>query len=167
MVVTIADTRPAALSISRTCIYKSVGELCNIAIDLYFPAPQPGGTHPVMLFIHGGGWLGANKSDYCRPLFLEFLRAGFVVASMDYRLRPETTLEGQLSDVRDVESWLRRSLAAETRPAGVEVDGEKIVVVGCSAGAHLALLTVCPLFLFLLLLLLPYSFLGNVSRIGS
>ena len=97
-----------------------------------------------MLFIHGGAWLGSNRSDYCRPLFHEFLRLGFVVASMDYRLRPETSLEGQLSDVRDVEGWLRDRLAHEIACDALDgdLDPSSIFVVGASAGAHLALMTV-------------------------
>lgn len=171
MAITKAETRPPPLPISQTCIYKVVGKTC-IPIDLYFPPANKDGyqhhqhdvrrsqeqeqepeprprRHPIMLFIHGGGWIGANKSDYSRPLFVEFLEKGFVIAAMDYRLRPETSLEGQLADVRDVEGWLRGGrLAAETRAYRVEVDEDMIVVVGCSAGAHLALLTVGLCFFF-------------------
>lgn len=133
------------LPISKTCIYKVVGKI-SIPIDIYLPASKKDGEeldlHPVVLFIHGGGWLGSNRSDYCRPLFHEFLKLGFVVTSMDYRLRPETSLDGQLSDIRDVEYWLRNTLAAETRYCRIEVDASEIVVVGASAGAHLALMTV-------------------------
>ncbi|KAL5319399.1 hypothetical protein ACEPPN_012451 [Leptodophora sp. 'Broadleaf-Isolate-01'] len=132
------------LPISKTCIYKVVGKI-SIPIDIYLPASKKDGEeldlHPVVLFIHGGGWLGSNRSDYCRPLFHEFLKLGFVVTSMDYRLRPETSLDGQLSDIRDVEYWLRNTLAAETRYCRIEVDASEIVVVGASAGAHLALMT--------------------------
>ncbi|KAH7310042.1 Alpha/Beta hydrolase protein [Rhexocercosporidium sp. MPI-PUGE-AT-0058] len=131
------------LPVSKTCIYKTVGNM-SIPLDIYLPAPKEdtgSDLHPIMLFIHGGAWLGSNRSDYCRPLFHEFLKLGFVVTSMDYRLRPETSLEGQLSDVRDVEGWLRSSLVEELRCCGVEVNVGKIVVVGASAGAHLALLT--------------------------
>ncbi len=141
MATLIVTPLPAPLPVSKTCIYKVVGKT-SIALDIYLPTSQNDKKHPVMLFIHGGGWLGANRSDYCRPLFYQFLELGFVVAAMDYRLRPETSLDGQLSDVRDIEGWLRSALGAETRPSQVEVDAENIVVVGASAGAHLALLTV-------------------------
>ncbi|CAL3966121.1 hypothetical protein PZA11_002880 [Diplocarpon coronariae] len=145
------NPRPAALPITKTCVYKSVGKT-HIPLDVYVPAtsssstakqpsPPHGRSHPVMLFIHGGGWLGSNRSDYCRPLFYQFLQLGFVVVSMDYRLCPETSLDGQLSDVRDVEGWLRTSLAAELADSRVLVDAAQLVVVGASAGAHLALLT--------------------------
>lgn len=167
------------LPISKTCVWKTVDGTIEIAVDVYLPpsasasatdsaSTRPGigkskecGTgvgkgdpRPVMLFIHGGAWLGSNRSDYCRPLFYQFLELGFVVTSMDYRLRPETSLEGQLDDVRDVEGWLRGNggLEEELRgmEKGVDVDAERIVVVGASAGAHLALLTVSILLLLIL-----------------
>ncbi|CZS92953.1 uncharacterized protein RAG0_03445 [Rhynchosporium agropyri] len=130
------------LPISKTCIYKVIGKT-SIPIDIYLPSclPKNGDTHPIMLYIHGGGWLGSNRLDYCRPLFYEFLELGFVVTSMDYRLLPETSLQGQLSDIRDVEYWLKDCLGAEIGSSRIDVDIERIVVAGASAGAHLALLT--------------------------
>lgn len=60
---------------------------------------------------------------------------------MDYRLLPETSIEGQMEDIRDVEGWLRKNLAREVKEYFSRVQNDKIVVVGASAGAHLALLT--------------------------
>jgi acetyl esterase/lipase len=64
---------------------------------------------------------------------------------MDYRLLPETSFSGQLEDIRDVECWLRTKLSFEIKDEGFEVNTDKIVIVGASAGAHLALLTVLSL----------------------
>lgn len=61
---------------------------------------------------------------------------------MDYQLLPETSLASQLGDVCDVESWLRHCLPSIFTGPGLMVDGDEIIVVGGSAGAHLALLTV-------------------------
>jgi acetyl esterase/lipase len=61
---------------------------------------------------------------------------------MDYRLLPETSLEGQMEDIQDVEGWLRKNLAREVRGYFSRIQNDKIIVVGASAGAHLALLTV-------------------------
>jgi acetyl esterase/lipase len=64
---------------------------------------------------------------------------------MDYRLLPESTFNEQLEDVKDVESWVRGKLSSELEETGLKADIDKIVVVGASAGAHLALLIVsCP-----------------------
>jgi acetyl esterase/lipase len=132
---------PPALPISKTCIYKNTGNI-SIRIDIYLPTEADVAHPPIMLFIHGGGWTGGNRSDYSRPLFHDFLSLGFIVTSMDYRLLPETELGGQLEDVRDVEYWLRNRLASEVKHSFSRIQNDKIVVVGASAGAHLALLTV-------------------------
>jgi acetyl esterase/lipase len=95
-----------------------------------------------MLFIHGGGWIGRSRCDYCLPLFQHFLSLGFIVTLMDYRLLPETSLAGQLEDIRDVESWLRNSLPSIFTSPDLTIDGDEIIIVGASAGAYLALLTV-------------------------
>jgi acetyl esterase/lipase len=137
--------RPAALAVSKTCVYKTVGKT-SIFIDIYLPSTSNVtsnvSAYPVMLFIHGGGWIGSNRTDYCRPLFHQFLSLHFIVASMDYRLVPETNFNGQLEDIREIETWIRDSLPSELKESTFKVDVEKIVVVGASAGAHLALLTV-------------------------
>ncbi|KUJ11618.1 alpha/beta-hydrolase [Mollisia scopiformis] len=132
--------RPPALPVSRTCIWKTVGEV-RIALDIYLPSSNDGTNHPIMLYIHGGGWIASNKTDYSRPLFHKFLALGFVIVSMDYRLLPETTFDGQLEDIRDVESWLKNNLPLELEEINFKVATDKIVVAGASAGAHLALLT--------------------------
>jgi acetyl esterase/lipase len=136
----VLSTLPA-LPIPKTCIYKTVREI-EIHIDIYVPTEADGAHPPIMLFIHGGGWSGGNKTDYSRPLFHHFLSLGFIVTSMDYRLLPETKLKGQMEDIRDVEGWLRNSLAREVKDYFSGVQSDKIIVVGASAGAHLALLTV-------------------------
>lgn len=108
---------------------------------------RPLRRHPavVALFIHGGAWIGGSKTEYCRPLFNEFLSRGCLVASAEYRLLPESSfVSGQLEDIRDLEPWLRQQL-----PRLLEKDGsttiqvKDVIVIGASAGAHLALLTVC------------------------
>lgn len=134
--------RPPALPVFRTCIWKIIGEI-GIALNMYVPQRNDGSNHPIMLFIHGGGWIASNKTDYSRPLFHQFLTLGFVVVSMDYRLLPETMFDGQLEDIRDIEKWLKNSLSSELQEGNIKVATDRIVVAGGSAGAHLALLTVC------------------------
>ncbi|KAN0102844.1 alpha/beta-hydrolase [Hyaloscypha variabilis] len=130
---------PPALPITKTCIYKTIDKI-TIPIDIYVPT-EADVDPPIMLFIHGGGWSGGNRTDYSRPLFYHFLSLGFIVTSMDYRLLPETKLEGQMEDIRDVEGWLRKNLAREVKEHFSGIQDDKIIVVGASAGAHLALLT--------------------------
>ncbi len=54
-------------------------------------------------------------------------------------------MKGQLKDLKDVETWMRLVLPEMMREEmRVEVDVEKIIILGVGSGAHLALLTVCP-----------------------
>lgn len=132
--------RPPLLPVSRTCIWKVVGQT-EIRLDIYLPSSNNGSSHPILLFIHGGGWIASNRTDYSRPMFHQFLSLGFVIVSMDYRLLPETKFNGQLEDVRDIEAWLKNRLPSELEESNFAVNTDKIVVAGGSAGAHLALLT--------------------------
>lgn len=141
MANSVSHIRPPILPVFRTCIWKVVGDI-QIALDIYLPSNSYGSEHPILLFIHGGGWIASNKTDYSRPLFQEFLALGFVVVSMDYRLLPETTFGGQLEDIRDIEAWLRQKLSYELAETSVCVSADNIVAAGGSAGALLALLTV-------------------------
>jgi acetyl esterase/lipase len=105
-------------------------------LDLYLPAgdPPPGGW-PLVVAIHGGGWLGGERGEYGRSLG-PLVRRGVALASIDYRLsRPgRPGWPGNLDDVRAAVRWLRRH-AAEYR-----LDPDRVAALGASAGGHLAAL---------------------------
>ncbi|KAH8812928.1 Alpha/Beta hydrolase protein [Xylogone sp. PMI_703] len=137
-----------------TYIYKTVGSI-NIEVDVEYlsdEAVTPGFNNrqstpqkrPILLWIHGGGWIGSIRNDYPRPLIYDFLQRGFVITSIDYRLLPESDfLREQVQDVVDVEAWLRGKLPLilEEQGSGVQVDTERIAVAGGSAGSLLAAFT--------------------------
>jgi acetyl esterase/lipase len=125
------------------------GELQTLHLDLYQPVGDTAERRPVVVLIHGGFFVfGNNKDDswgagpsFARP----FVERGYVVASIQYRLRPDM---GQFPDVDFAEleaanldahddavgavAWLRDH-AAELR-----LDPEAIVPVGPSAGGSIA-----------------------------
>lgn len=116
----------------RTYVYKVVGD-CKIQADVY----QKGGeaAQPVVLWIHGGALIVGSRG-MLRPDQLErYLDAGFTVVAIDYRLAPETKLDGILEDVGDAYKWLR-----DKGPDLFQIDPNRIVVVGHSAGGYLALM---------------------------
>ena len=89
---------------------------------------------PVILWLHGGGWRMQDRT--ARPdMVRHFAIHGYVMASIDYRLAPDTRHPGQLHDVRSAVRWLRRH-AAE-----FDADPARIGLWGSSAGGHLAALT--------------------------
>jgi acetyl esterase/lipase len=102
------------------------------AVDFY-AAPNPGADVPLVLFIHGGGWrIGTRGYVQDKPEFFNGL--GYAFASTGYRLVPDGTVEEQAADIASAVALLRR------RARALGFDGDRIVLVGHSAGAHLAAL---------------------------
>ncbi len=102
----------------------------RIGVRLYFPdAPAP---HPIVMFIHGGGWaLGsvALSDTLCRALCRS---SGMLVASVGYRLAPEHPFPDGLNDAYAVLEWLHANANA------LDADPALIAVCGDSAGGNLA-----------------------------
>lgn len=102
-------------------------------LDLWRPAgPAPA---PLVLFVHGGGWKRGDKDNATgMTKVTHLLGRGYAVASIDYRLVPEATVEQEAADVALALSWLRAHAAANG------IDADRIVLMGHSAGAHLVAL---------------------------
>jgi acetyl esterase/lipase len=102
-------------------------------IDIYRPADQTG-LRPAVLFIHGGGWSFGNHKATVQSKPAHFTGNGYVFASTGYRLLPDAPVETQAEDV----GAALRKLRAEAGALGIDPD--RIVLMGHSAGAHLAAL---------------------------
>ncbi|PZU09841.1 alpha/beta hydrolase [Sphingomonas sp.] len=102
-------------------------------LDLWQPtSPTPA---PLILFVHGGGWQRGDKDNATGATKIRHLvERGYAVASIDYRLVPEATVEQQTADVALALAWVR-SHAAENG-----IDAGRIILMGHSAGAHLVAL---------------------------
>lgn len=101
------------------------------SLDVY--APPEGKDRPVVVWIHGGGWTKGDKAAMQKKP-QAFVEKGYVLASINYRLRPAVTLREMMGDVAKAIRWMRDH-AREYRG-----DPGSIVVMGHSAGAHLAAL---------------------------
>lgn len=106
-------------------------------VDIYVPAGK--GPHPLVLYIHGGGWIGGHTRQ--SGAFLDFPRMlaslaaeGFTVASVEYRLSGEAPFPAQ---ARDVNAAIRFLVGHAAQYA---IDPTRIGVFGGSAGGHLAAL---------------------------
>jgi acetyl esterase/lipase len=101
-----------------------------LSLDLYQP---PGGRQfPVVLQIYGGSWQTGSRSS--QEWFSRyFAQRGYLVAAIDYRHAPEWRWPEQIVDVRSALYWV-----SENSPK-FGGDPGRIVVVGRSAGAQLAM----------------------------
>jgi acetyl esterase/lipase len=101
------------------------------SLDVY--SPPEGKDHPVIVWIHGGGWSKGDKAAMQQKP-QAFVDKGFVLVSVNYRLVPAVTVKDIMADLAQSVRWVRDH-AAEHRG-----DQNKLIIMGHSAGAHLAAL---------------------------
>ena len=106
-------------------------------VHLVIVDPSPGEKNrPVLVHTHGGGMIGANNSLYA---FIQDLavKCRCVVVSVDYRLAPETKLDGSIADNYTALKWVYAN--AES----LGIDRARVAVGGESAGGgHAAALAI-------------------------
>ena len=103
-------------------------------LDVLLPRHPNSSNLPVVVFIHGGGWIRGDKSAGRRHL-VELVASGdFVGVSIGYRFISEAVFPAQIHDCKAAIRWVR----ANASRYGCNPD--KIAVWGLSAGGHLALL---------------------------
>ena len=96
-------------------------------LDLYLPE-QIAGPLPVILWVHGGGWITGDKAG--GPA-IQFATKGFAVASINYRYSQHAIFPAQLHDCKAAVRWLRAHAAT------YGFDASHIGAWGASAGGHL------------------------------
>lgn len=90
---------------------------------------------PLIVFVHGGGWQRGSKDNATgRWKPAHYPAEGYALASIDYRLVPQATVEQQAADVA---AALK---ALINRADSLGIDRHRIVLMGHSAGAHLVAL---------------------------
>jgi acetyl esterase/lipase len=127
-------------SVLRDVVYSPlVGE----KMDLYYPSTP--GPHPVIVWMHGGGWIDGSKDLQPPPDYLtsQMARRNFVVVSIDYRLAnwaiddgtPINPFPAAVYDVKTAVRFLK------ARARAYDLRADMIVLTGDSAGGHLAALS--------------------------
>lgn len=146
-VIAIFQTAEAGIRIEKNVPYLGPGR--TEKMDVYLPDASKPGPHPVVVWIHGGGWVGGSKSA-ARELNIGTTLAenGYAVFSIDYKLGVETTETDpakvrpenvpwpqNIHDCKTAVRFIRR----EAERFGI--DPARVAVSGGSAGGHLALVT--------------------------
>lgn len=99
----------------------------------YWAAKAPGA--PLVIFVHGGGWKHGDKGNATGAAKVtHLLDQGYAVASINYRLVPDATVEEQAADVASATAWLIGNAGK------LGHDPRRVVLMGHSAGAQLVAL---------------------------
>jgi arylformamidase len=125
----IAESAPAPRS---RPVLLSYGPHGKNQLDLWNAEGE--GPHPLLVYIHGGAWTGADKSQIVGRVDIDsWLAKGVSVASVDYRYSTDAILPAPVHDAARAVQFLRHQ-AAE-----LNLDPERIALQGGSAGGCSAL----------------------------
>ena len=103
-------------------------------LDIYMPANAKGKV-PLVVFVHGGGWLGNDKYadiGYMKKTVAAIVSSGFALASIDYRFSTQAIFPAQIQDCNRAVSFLYNNADK------YGFDKNRLAVIGFSAGGHLA-----------------------------
>lgn len=139
---TWAETKPTAPAVQVAAGIQMVKDISYIEgdaaqadnaqkLDLYFPIKTPEKSLPLIVHIHGGGWMGGSKSP-CPVAHM--VNKGYIVASVEYRFSQKAKFPAQIQDCQSAIRWLRAHREA------YHIDPDHVGVVGGSAGGHLSAL---------------------------
>lgn len=103
-----------------------------LLMDVFIPRARLHRPTPAILWLHGGGWERGDKNGSSGAEFLA--SAGFVTASIYYRLSGEAKFPADIEDCKCAIRYLRANALR------YEIDSSRIGVAGASSGGHLALL---------------------------
>ena len=154
----VYSVRPNEGGVQYTSDLRSASEIggstLNLHLDVWVPpdatAAKP---QPLVVWIHGGDFLAGSKEEV-RDKALSYARAGYVVASVDYRLTPRNTTSAALRERAVLQAVdqlrpgrLRRAAEDVTNAirylrqnADVyHIDTTRVATVGTSAGGALSL----------------------------
>ena len=127
---------------SSVALFQKVRTLLNVVyvrangwegkIDLYGLRSQT--PTPVVIFIHGGGWVQGTKEASVLSA-LPYIAMGYSVVNVEYRLANVSLAPAAIEDCRCALRWV----VAHAKEYNIDTD--RIVIAGASAGGHLALTT--------------------------
>ncbi len=110
--------------------YKNVNST-NTRMDVYYPTNATTPV-PVVINMHGGGWSGGFKEE--QGGFSMYFNRGYAVVNVEYRLRGEALAPACVEDVRGALNYVLN------HAQGWNIDVNKVIFQGGSAGGHLALM---------------------------
>lgn len=139
-----SETLKAIEAISERQLDVPYKTLANktLAMDIYLPKTDINADtvkgHPLAIWVHGGGWKRGDKADFPTRnpnVAKALLEEGYALASINYRLSSEAQYPAPLEDSKDAVQFLLDNAKS------YGIDPDRMVIMGRSAGGHLATLT--------------------------
>lgn len=102
------------------------------SLDVWRRADLPrDGKAPVLVQVHGGGWVVGDKEAQAYPLMVHMAERGWVCVSITYRLSPRSGWPDHIVDVKRALAWVKQNIADHGG------DPDWVAITGGSAGGHL------------------------------
>lgn len=118
--------------VETNIVYHTANNYQN-KLDVYRPSQATEPT-PVVVVIHGGGWVEGTKEDRVLEM-MPYLQMGFAAVNVEYRLGRVSLAPAAVEDCRCALHWVFANAKK------YNFDASRVVLQGGSAGGHLALMT--------------------------
>lgn len=126
----VPDSAMPGIRIQRDIPYVPNGDPAQ-RLDLFVPEGPSEKPFPLIIWVHGGGWMAGSKDG--GPA-MEFMHKGYAVASVEYRFSQKALFPAQIQDCQAAIRWLRANAKQQN------IDADHFAVWGASAGGHLVAL---------------------------
>ncbi len=121
---------PEEIEAMYDVVYKTIGKR-RLSADVYYSKKETNIRKPVIFLIHGGGWRSGNKlmEKYTAGRLASL---GYLCIAPEYRLSSESVYPAAILDIMDAINWVKKN------DEKYSIDSSKIILMGESAGGHLA-----------------------------
>ena len=126
----VEELRSSSVVEEKNIIYCTNGKR-KLLLDAFYPKQKTSDKRIAVIIVHGGGWRTGNRTLHY-PLAQRLAAMGYVCFTPEYRLSTEALYPAGVYDIKSAIRWVRKSAAK------YNIDGNKIVVAGHSAGGELA-----------------------------
>ena len=126
-------TRPKGVNLLENIAYLDDNDPMHL-MDIAYPENNTA-VLPVIVHIHGGGWVYGHKDTYYKYYAMELSKRGYAVLTINYRLAFKDPFPSMIIDIFSVFKWI------ELNHKAFQLDPNNVFLVGDSAGAHLSALS--------------------------
>jgi Carboxylesterase family/Secretion system C-terminal sorting domain len=140
-----------AVTLTSNVVYGSntsySGSTTSLKMDVYQPTGDTATVRPLIIWVHGGSFIGGSKTDFDMTSFSnDFAEKGYVCASIDYRLGffpidSANAVKAVIRAVQDLKATIRYFKKDFSTANTYKIDTNNIFIGGSSAGAITALHT--------------------------